>query len=132
MSVGLLIITHNGIGNSLIKSAISIIGCSPLEVEIMSVPLNCSPERQNSKGMKLAEKLDNGDGVLILTDLYGSTPSNIGRAISKTRSVNGQKSMLLSGINLPMLVSILNYPHLDLTAIAKKAISGGQKGITQT
>ena len=132
MSVGLLLITHDGIGNSLIKTAISIIGSSPLDVEIMSVPLNCSPERQNSKGLKLAEKLDSGDGVLVITDLYGSTPSNIGRSICKSRVANKQKSALLSGINLPMLVSILNYPELDLNAMAKKALSGGQKGITQT
>ena len=132
MSVGLLIITHDGIGNSLVKTAVSIIGSSPLEVEIMSVPLNCSPERQNTKGIKLAEKIDSGDGILILTDLYGSTPSNIARSISKVRSVNGQQSMLVSGLNLPMLVSILNYPHLNLNALTKKAISGGQKGTMQT
>ena len=132
MSVGLLLITHNGVGNSLIKTAVSIIGHSPLDVEIMSIPLNCNPERQNTKGIKLAEKLDTGDGVLVITDLHGSTPSNIGRSICKARSVNKDKSVLISGINLAMLVTILNYPHLDLNAMAKKAIKGGQKGITQT
>ena len=132
MSVGLLIITHNGIGSSMLKSAISIIGSCPLNVEIMSVPLNCSPERQNTKGIKLASELDSGDGVLIITDLYGSTPGNIGRSICQARSLNNENSVLLSGINLAMLVSILNYPDLDLTAMAKKAISGGQKGIMQT
>lgn len=132
MSVGLLLITHNGIGNSLIKTAVSIIGHSPLDVEIMSVPLNCSPERQNTKGIQLAEKVDSGDGVLIITDLYGATPGNIGRSICKARLANKEKSVLLSGINLAMLVTILNYPHLDLNAMAKKAIKGGQKGITQT
>ena len=132
MSVGLLLITHDGIGNSLVKSAISIIGHSPLNVEIMSVPLSCSPERQNTKGIKLAEKLDSGDGVLVITDLYGSTPGNIGRSICKARSANKEKSVLLSGVNLAMLVTILNYPQLDLNTLAKKAIKGGQKGITQT
>jgi PTS system ascorbate-specific IIA component len=132
MSVGLLLITHNGIGNSLIKTAVSIIGHCPLEVEIMSVPLNCSPERQNNKALKLAGKLDEGDGVLILTDLYGSTPSNIARSVNVARAVNMEKSMLVSGVNLAMLVSILNYPQLDLKAMAKKAISGGQKGIMHT
>ncbi|MEJ2143196.1 MAG: PTS fructose transporter subunit IIA [Gammaproteobacteria bacterium] len=132
MSVGLLIITHNGIGNSLLKSAVSIIGNCPLKVENMSVPLNCSPERQNSKGIKLASEVDSGDGVLILTDLYGSTPSNIGRSICQARSASNEKSVLLSGINLAMLVTILNYPDLDLTSMAKKAINGGQKGIMQT
>ena len=58
MSVGLLIITHNGIGNSLLKTAASIIGSLPLKAETMSVPLNCSPERQNTKGIKLASELD--------------------------------------------------------------------------
>lgn len=132
MSIGLLIITHDGIGSSLLKSAISIIGSCPLATENMSVPLNCSPERQNTKGLKLAEKLDSGDGVLIITDLYGSTPSNIGRSICQARSVQNEKTILLSGINLAMLVTVLNYPDLDLNTLAKKAISGGQKGIMQT
>ena len=129
MSVGLLIITHNGIGNSLIKTAISIIGHSPLEVEIISVPLNCNPQRQNEKAQKLASKIDSGDGVLILTDLYGSTPSNIAHAVNAARAVNKEKSKIISGINLPMLVRILNYPELDLKSMTQKALSGGQKGV---
>jgi len=129
MSVGLLIITHNGIGNSLIKTAVSIIGHCPLEVEIISVPLNCNPQRQNDKAVKLASKLDSGDGVLILTDLYGATPSNIARSVNTARAVNLEKSMLISGVNLPMLVRILNYPELDLKTMAQKALSGGQQGV---
>lgn len=129
MSVGLLIITHNGIGNSLIKTAVSIMGSCPLETEIISVPLNCNPQRQNDKAIKLASKLDSGDGVLILTDLYGSTPSNIARSVNVARAVNMDKSILISGINLPMLLRIFNYPTLDLKAMAEKAISGGQQGV---
>lgn len=132
MSVGLLIITHNGIGNSLMKTAVSIIGHCPLAAEIISVPLNCNPQRQNTKAFKLAGQLDSGDGVLILTDLYGSTPSNIANAVNVTRAVNMQKSILISGINLPMLVRILNYPELDLNALAEKALSGGQQGTIQS
>jgi len=129
MSVGLLIITHNGIGSSLLKTAISIIGQNPLEVEIISVPLNCNPQRQNDKALKLASNLDSGDGVLILTDLYGSTPSNIAHAVNAARTVNNEKSMIISGVNLPMLVRILNYPNLDLKSMTQKALSGGQQGV---
>jgi len=126
MSIGLLIITHNGIGNSLLKTATSIVGHNPLTIEIISVPLNCNPQRQNDKALKIAEKIDNGDGVLILADLYGSTPYNIARAVNNAYKGS---SALLSGINLPMLLRVLNYPQLDLKAVTQKALSGGQQGI---
>lgn len=132
MSVGLLIITHNGIGNSLIKTAVSIMGHCPLEIEVISVPLNCNPQRQNDKALKLASKLDSGEGVLILTDLYGSTPSNIARSVNVARAVNMDKSLLISGLNLPMLLRIFNYPTLDLKTMAEKAISGGQQGVIKS
>ena len=126
MSIGLLIITHNGIGNSLLKTAISIVGHNPLAIEIISVPLNCNPQRQNDKALKIAEKIDSGDGVLILSDLYGSTPYNIARAVNTAYK---EQSALLSGINLPMLLRVLNYPQLDLKSVTQKALSGGQQGI---
>jgi PTS system ascorbate-specific IIA component len=65
-----------------------------------------------------------GHGVLILTDLYGSTPGNIAKNLLVD---SGFK--LVSGMNLPMLIRILNYPELDLEAMAEKAVSGGKDGI---
>ena len=64
------------------------------------------------------------DGVLILADMYGSTPSNIANAVKKHGEVAA-----VAGINLPMLVRVLNYFSLDLAQLTRKALSGGSEGI---
>jgi len=124
MSVGLLLITHKNIGKSILDAASSVLGHCPLQAFTMSIENGCNPERENEAVIKYLNKLDNEEGILIITDLYGSTPSNIAcRHVSK-------KVKVVSGINLPMLVRILNYPNLDLNQLLTKATSGGIKGIT--
>ena len=74
--------------------------------------------------LRRARALDDGDGVLVLTDLYGSTPSNIAASLLGTGAVQ-----VVAGLNLPMLIRVLNYPAEDLPALADKAVSGGNRGI---
>ena len=59
----------------------------------------------------------------VLTDMYGSTPSNIACRLT------GTHTKVVAGINLPMLIRVLNYPRLTLTELAEKALSGGRDGI---
>jgi PTS system ascorbate-specific IIA component len=70
------------------------------------------------------EQLDQGDGVLVLTDIYGSTPSNIASHLSSRPGVQ-----VVAGLNLPMLLRVLNYARLDLATLAEKAVSGGREGV---
>jgi len=63
--------------------------------------------------------------VLVLTDLYGSTPSNIAQKLIAQRNVH-----VVSGLNLSMLIRILNYPQLPLLELSEKAVSGGKDGIS--
>jgi PTS system ascorbate-specific IIA component len=126
MSVGLLIITHNGAGKDLLETATKILGRCPLEVEIIDVPYDSNPEQLKTKASMLTEKLDSGDGVLVLVDMYGSTPGNIATAMCQEGKIN-----VVSGINLPMLVRIFNYAHLDLAGITDSAITGGRKSIME-
>ena len=62
--------------------------------------------------------------MLVLTDMYGSTPSNIAVGLQREGRVD-----VVAGVNLPMLVRVLNYPFLDLATLAAKALSGGRDGI---
>lgn len=71
-------------------------------------------------------KLDQGQGILILTDMFGSTPSNIACAVSDRNDIR-----IVSGLNLPMLIRVLNYPSLSLEELELKAISGGQEGVVR-
>lgn len=124
MSVGLLLITHEGIASNILSTAKKMLGVCPLATRALEVPLDTSPEDVISIAQTYIETLDQGNGVLILTDLYGSTPSNIA---SKLLVNSGLR--LVSGLNLPMLVRLLNYPQLDLEKMTMKAISGGKDGI---
>jgi PTS system ascorbate-specific IIA component len=68
--------------------------------------------------------LNKGKGVLILTDMFGSTPSNVAKDFCNDKSVN-----VVSGINLSMLLHIFNYPSLPLKKLTEKAIEGGKDGV---
>ncbi len=124
MSVGLLIVSHDRIGGSLLQTASETIGEMPLRVETLDATRGCDPEKVLGKARQFISQLDDGDGVLVLTDLFGSTPSNIA---SKLRGEG--KIRIVCGLNLPMLIRILNYPDLALDDLTEKAVEGGHKGI---
>lgn len=124
MSVGLLLISHNGIASNLLETARNMLGTTPLATRVLDVPFDAPVDRVQMQAQEYIRNLDKGHGVLILTDLYGSTPCNIGKNLLVS---SGFK--LVSGLNLPMLVRILNYPQLSLDDMAEKAVSGGKDGI---
>ncbi|HFQ13834.1 MAG TPA: PTS fructose transporter subunit IIA [Gammaproteobacteria bacterium] len=123
MSVGLLILTHNSIGQTLYDTAIAVIGSASLPTRILVASMDCDTDEILEQVRVALQKLNTGDGVLILTDMYGATPSNIASELLNPERV------LVSGINLPMLVRVMNYPDLSLNDLAEKAISGGHDGI---
>jgi PTS system ascorbate-specific IIA component len=69
--------------------------------------------------------LDDGMGVLLLVDLYGATPSNVAAAIGR----QGTSTRRVSGLNLPMLLRVLNYPEQTLDELATTAAAGGRSGV---
>ena len=122
--VGLLVITHNNVGGALFDAAVSVLGDCPLPFEILPVAQNCDPEERFQKAQIYLKKLNKpGDGVLVITDMYGSTPSNIATKLA-TDNVT-----IITGVNLPMLIRIMNYPKLSLDKLSNKAVSGGQTGV---
>ena len=123
MSVALLLITHSDIGKTVHDAAVSVIGSSPLRTQFLSVNANSKPDEMISNAQALVASLDTGSGVLILTDMFGSTPSNIACALQN------KNVAIIAGLNLPMLIRILNYPNLTLPQLANKAVSGGQEGV---
>ena len=124
MTVGLLIVTHDRIGETLLRTAKRMFGDLPLPVEVLSVTVDVNPESLSQTASGLVERLNDGDGVLVLTDMYGSTPSNIAFGLMQPGRVQ-----VISGINLPMLIRTLNYANLDLPSLTVKAVSGGKEGI---
>lgn len=126
MNVGILLLTHNDIGAQLLLAAKSTYGSIPLRTELLSIDHYDQPTDLINLARQYVKVLDNGGGVLILTDMFGSTPSNIAKEFSHMKNVN-----VVSGINLSMLLNIFNYPALGLKTITNKAIEGGKDGVIQ-
>ena len=130
MSVSILIISHGDIGTSLISTAKQMIGDSTLKIKALNANIDLDADIEATldelytKASSIVKEIDQGDGVLILTDLFGSTPSNIARRLYKKNNIS-----IVTGVNLSMVVRILNSPDLNLEAITEKACSGGIDGI---
>lgn len=124
MSVGILIISHGQIGQNLLDTATRVLGFCPVSVKALSVPFDCDPEKKLAQASGTVAELETGDGVLVLTDIYGSTPSNIANRLVERRGIR-----IVSGINLPMLLRVLNYPELRLEELVEKAVTGGHDGV---
>ncbi len=124
MSIGLLIITHNEIGANLLQTATNVLGHCPLRTETIAITGKSDPNHVREWATKLAGQLNSGDGLLVLTDMYGSTPANIASSLWKEGEVT-----VLAGLNLAMLIKVFNYAQLDLATISKKALAGAQASV---
>jgi len=127
MSVTLLLITHDDIGSSLLSTASNMMGTPPLVCLNLKVTTEMDIEQGYKQAIQLCEKLDDQDELLIATDIYGSTPSNI--ATKLTQNYSRKQRLIITGINLPMLVRIMNYSQLDLTQLAQKACTTASDSI---
>jgi mannose PTS system EIIA component len=124
MSVGLLLITHNEIGAALLATVARMLGSCPLSARALAVTDEADRDGLHAAARELAAELDQGDGVLVLTDIFGSSPANIAAALQERPRV-----LAVAGVNLPMLVRVLNYPLLPLEALVEKALSAGREGV---
>ena len=126
MTIGILLLTHNDIGAQLLLAAKSTYGSIPIRTEILSIDHYDQPNDLAKLANQYVKLLDDGKGVLILTDMFGSTPSNIAKDLCHLSKVN-----VVSGLNLSMLLHIFNYPNLSLKQLTTKAIEGGRDGVIQ-
>jgi PTS system ascorbate-specific IIA component len=125
MSVGLCLISHNHIGEALLDTAVSMLGSRPLPATVIAVTPASDPGQILEQARAAVLALDQGDGVIVLTDMFGSTPSNIATALKR----DIEHVTVIAGVNLPMLVRLMNYPRLSMAQLKDKALSGGREGI---
>ena len=122
--IGILIISHGTLGESLIHCASHVLNRRPPQLRQLSVTAQDDPALLLPQARALMKDLDRGDGVVILTDIYGGTPSNIASKLLVPGKVEG-----IAGVNLPMLIRVLTYRDRDLNLLVTKAISGGCEGV---
>ena len=124
MTIGLMLVSHGPLGEVLLDIAVKNLSVCPLSTATLSIPLDVDPEALQERACRLIDELDSGDGVLVLTDIFGATPSNIACKLSRQRHV-----MVVAGLNLPMLMRVFNYPQLGLAELAERAVDGGRQGV---
>ncbi|MDQ3286859.1 MAG: PTS fructose IIA subunit family protein [Pseudomonadota bacterium] len=125
MSVGVLLITHQSIGNALIGVARQLLAVLPLRVEALEVSFSADPETLLPEASAALRRVDGGEGVLVLTDLYGATPSNLAARVARL----GTPVRRVSGLNLPMLLRVMNYAELELDQMPAVAAAGARNGV---
>ena len=122
--IGILVISHGDLGNSLINCANHVMGKRPEHLVHLGVTIQDDPDVIILNALELLKQLDCGDGVLILSDICGATPCNIA-----TELVNPGRVECLSGVNLSMLIRALTYRDKSLESLVEKALSGGKEGV---
>lgn len=126
MSVGVLLVTHPGVGDALLTTAESILGELPLGTATISPTEDETIEAMHQRADLLMQQIDDGNGILILTDAYGATPGNLAVALGQMHDYP-----VITGLNLPMLLRVMNYPCLPVATLAEKAIQAAQESILE-
>jgi PTS system mannose-specific IIA component len=122
---GILLLTHEEIGRALIAAAQHVMPRLPCQIDSLEVGAQDDPATLLPAAVRAARALDHGSGVLVLSDLYGSTPCNIANKLADS----GVQARCVSGLNLPMLLRVLNYSDKPLDELAEVAACGGRGGI---
>ncbi|MGZ5031714.1 MAG: PTS sugar transporter subunit IIA [Usitatibacter sp.] len=124
--IGILIVSHGAFGESLIHSASHVLGKRPLYLRQVGVTVHDDPNAILPVAEDLIRFLDQGQGVLVMTDIYGATPSNIATRLLRPGRVEG-----LAGVNLPMLIRTLSYREEPLMSVLEKALAGAIEGVVR-
>lgn len=126
--IGVLLVTHGSIGEALLTSATQILGAAPQQVGTLSVWRQDDPDDLVLRAREMLEGLDAGDGVLVLTDIFGATPGNVVSRLLEDGRIEG-----VSGASLPMLLRVLTGRNgsreSKLRAAVQRALSGGAEGV---
>jgi PTS system mannose-specific IIA component len=121
---GILLVTHNGLGDSLVDCVRHVLGSAPSNLMVLAIHAKDDTQRMEEEGRKVIAHLDTGEGVLVLADMFGATPSNIGRRLCQLPNVAG-----VAGLNLPMLLRVVTNGGKPLAELTQIALDGGRECI---
>lgn len=119
-----MILSHGAVGEALLNAALSVVGNPTMPTRVVAVAPDDDPDGLRERALLALRELATDDGVLLLTDAYGSTPSNVACSLG-----GEQRLRVVAGVNLPMLVRVLNYSDLELDRLVETALAGGHAGI---
>lgn len=125
MAVGILLLCHEGAAAHYAPLVRRLIGRETLRIEHFELAFDLSLDVALPQASAALRRADSGDGVLILTDLYGASPSNLAARLAQL----GTPARRVAGLSLPMLLRVCNYADQTLEELALTAVSGGKTGV---
>ncbi|TFV98667.1 PTS fructose transporter subunit IIA [Oxalobacteraceae bacterium OM1] len=121
--IGILLLTHAPLGNAFIEAATHVFRARPDRMEAIDVRADQEPAEVNRIAKDVIARIDDGSGVLVITDVMGGTPSNCTFKLGEPGHVE-----VIAGISLPMLLRALTYRNDTLDVVVEMALAGGQSG----
>jgi len=122
---GIFIIAHAPLASALRQCVLHVFPDNPAGVVALDVQPNMPLEETLAQARIMFEQMDTSH-ALVLVDVYGATPCNVAQKL-----VDGEKSKLITGVNLPMLLRTVSYLHEPFDALVARAVMGGTQGIMQ-
>jgi len=124
--IGILLITHGSFGESLIQNVCHVLNKRPPLIAQLGVAAQDDPLDMLPLARMLMKEVDGGEGVLLMTDVFGATPANLALKLLEPGHVEG-----VSGVNLPMLLRALTYREKGMETMLQKAVSGARDGVVK-
>ncbi len=122
---GILIVAHAPLASALRSCVLHVFADSSDSVRALDVQPHLPPEESLAQARVLMQQF-NEPSLLVLTDVFGATPCNVAQ-----RLVDGVRSKLIAGVNLPMLLRTVSYRHESLDALVSRALVGATQGVIQ-
>ncbi|NMG75790.1 PTS sugar transporter subunit IIA [Aromatoleum diolicum] len=122
--IGIFLITHGSLGEALIQCTCHVLNKRPVQMVQLGVSAQDDPLDLLPLARQMLALADSGQGVVVLTDIFGATPSNIAKKLIAPGRVEA-----IAGVNLPMLLRVLTYRERDMHTVVQRAVSGGCDGV---
>ena len=121
--IPILLVTHEGVGHALAHAAAEVLGHAPEALVVSEVPMDAATDQVEQQLVATLQQIDQGQGVLVLTDLFGATPTNCACRLTESRM------RIVSGASLGMLLSCLTYQRDNLDELTEKATAAGVRAV---
>jgi PTS system mannose-specific IIA component len=122
--IGILLITHGQFGHSLVQNAHDVLNRELAQVAVLGLTPRDDPRNLLPEAERLLAEIDSGEGVLVLTDIWGASPANLATRLLRAGRVEG-----IAGVSLPMLLRALTYREKGMPVLLTKTVSGGRDGV---
>lgn len=121
--IGVVLVTHGTLGETLLRAAEMVMG-EQEDCVAIGVDVNKGVDETMESVRKAIQSVEKGGGVMVLTDLFGGSPTTMSLSLMKSENME-----VITGVNLPMLVATLQARTMQLPVLAEKAMEAGQQGI---